>query len=381
MRSLPESHLADSIPSRNNLDRNKQFPFCYPLSPNAATLRGFRTLLLCRRRLSELVIKHKTDVGDNISGTPVDPVVFRKTPMYDALSKRFKSLFIWPAFLATFMPRYAEIKCKQKETPVKISYMNPNKRMLITSDKVRPKNPVSSLPAVTTAEVRTTTSSTSSHAITSETEHPRQSSNTVSAKDTISHSKNRFKTAIDYNSAKIVQRPLFPTQNNVKNLSTISTISPAATYSHTSSTKLPITNQISTQSCIITSPERKTVTGLTNSMIWARKRQALNETRDASSESSFYSPAKQRYATTEMDRTDESGDHSPTPLRQKPSSSTHRRKSSSKPRKTIIERKPENLETFHEVEIKNEIREDESSDIFIPRTKKPVADEDEDEYI
>lgn len=336
MRSLPESHLADSISSRNRLDQNKQFPFCYPLSPNAATLKGFRTLLLCRRRLSELVAQHKETVGD-VSGTPIDPNVFRKTPMYDALSKRFKSLFIWPAFLATFMPRYDNQSTKPP--PVEkharySSYFNPNKRMMITSDKLRPATRTPSC-----------TPGNSSHTLTSKT------IDNVSERPA-NQSEDRFKHSIEQNLTNVVQRPLFPSQNNQMNISTISTNSPSVqVFPHTSVCQPVENNNISS---VAADPgANKTNT---------RKRSAnKDDPQESSPKLSYQTPTKQRKKNNDG----ETGvDTSP-----KTPSSSHRRKSNSKPRKTIVSKKSDGI--LSEVEIKVESQqEDSSTDVFIPKTNK-----------
>jgi len=143
MRSLPQSHLADTIKEKNPYAAGQAFPSCYPLSPNSASLRGFRTLLLHRKRLSELVEKNKETI---------DKSAFRKTPMFDALNKRFRSMFVWPAFLATFMPRQAgEEDAKIIDnitTPSKLPQFNLHKRMTLPGKRL-PMSPLHSSPSKT----------------------------------------------------------------------------------------------------------------------------------------------------------------------------------------------------------------------------------------
>ncbi|XP_066932814.1 uncharacterized protein [Clytia hemisphaerica] len=130
MRSLPQKDLANSIKDQNPYNQGNTFPKCLPLSPNSSTLRGFRTLLLHRKRLSEQV---------NKSTTPINKEALQDTPMYNALSSRFKSMFVWPAFLATFMPRRAEELPSKKildQTPTKLPQFNFNKRMNIPGRRV-----------------------------------------------------------------------------------------------------------------------------------------------------------------------------------------------------------------------------------------------------
>ena len=205
MRSLPENHVVDDDQLNRSNEFKKIIPSCFPLSPNSATLKGFRSLLLYRRRLSESVNNRKAELGD-ITGTPMDPAVFRKTPMYDTLSKRFKSLFIWPAFLATFMPRRVATPQMQSpskpppvvQTPVKFfTYLNPNKRMLITPDKVRPGV---ALPSSSTT--KSSRSSNSSHTISSK----QQDRDKTKSKD---YSPVKSKQL----SKEITYRPLFPSSH------------------------------------------------------------------------------------------------------------------------------------------------------------------------
>jgi len=146
MRSLPQSHLADTIKEKNPYAAGQAFPSCYPLSPNSASLRGFRTLLLHRKRLSELVEKNKETI---------DKSAFRKTPMFDALNKRFRSMFVWPAFLATFMPRQAgEEDAKIIDnitTPSKLPQFNLHKRMTLPGKRL-PMSPLHSSPSKTNSD-------------------------------------------------------------------------------------------------------------------------------------------------------------------------------------------------------------------------------------
>ena len=83
------------------------FPACYPLSPNSASILGFRKLLLHRRKLGEIVREHA--VNSERMGIPVlRDKSYQNTKAYDALRKRFRSIFTWPAFLATFIPKYSD---------------------------------------------------------------------------------------------------------------------------------------------------------------------------------------------------------------------------------------------------------------------------------
>ncbi|XP_047126690.1 uncharacterized protein LOC105845985 isoform X1 [Hydra vulgaris] len=97
MQSLPHNE------SKIFLQSDEYISDCYPLSPSLPSLRGIRTLLLNRRILSNKVN----------SAFPKDSPFhedksYRQTRTYDALKKRFKSMFIWPTFLATFIPKYTE---------------------------------------------------------------------------------------------------------------------------------------------------------------------------------------------------------------------------------------------------------------------------------
>ena len=126
MSKLPQNESqSSSTPTKSKKSkRNVQsFPSCIPLSPNSASLRGFRMLLLQRKKLTE-----------KVAGSKLDKESFRNTPMYDALNKRFQSVFIWPVFLATFMPRHVEetenIILKKIMTPSKLPNFNFNKSMM-----------------------------------------------------------------------------------------------------------------------------------------------------------------------------------------------------------------------------------------------------------
>ena len=103
IRSLPQEDLVNDVMSTTE-DMNPgdlPFPDCFPISPNIASLQGFRTMLLHRRTLSSIV-----NSRDSLTGTR--DLSYRKTKSYDKLTKRFRSTFIWPAFLATFMPKYTD---------------------------------------------------------------------------------------------------------------------------------------------------------------------------------------------------------------------------------------------------------------------------------
>ena len=131
MRSLPQKQLADTIKGGNPYDEGKPFPQCGLIPPNSASLRGFRTLLLQRKKLSEQVQQ---------SGQDVDKDSLQSTKMYEALQMRFKSMFIWPAFLAIFMPREAEeAKDTPERTPSKLPQLNLNRRMNVRG-KLLPGN-------------------------------------------------------------------------------------------------------------------------------------------------------------------------------------------------------------------------------------------------
>ena len=128
MRQLPQKALADSIQGKDPYAEGSPFPQCTLLPPNTASLKGFRTLLLHRKRLSEQVEK---------STERVDKKSVQSTKMYEALRMRFKSMFIWPAFLSIFMPRRVEGLSKNSEptssklqTPSKLPQFNLNKRMM-----------------------------------------------------------------------------------------------------------------------------------------------------------------------------------------------------------------------------------------------------------
>ena len=79
MSKLPQNESqSSSTPTKSKKSkRNVQsFPSCIPLSPNSASLRGFRMLLLQRKKLTE-----------KVAGSKLDKESFRNTPMYDALNK------------------------------------------------------------------------------------------------------------------------------------------------------------------------------------------------------------------------------------------------------------------------------------------------------
>ena len=102
IRSLPQEDLDNDVASTTediNLGDILPFPDCFPISPNIASLQGFRTMLLHRRTLSSIVNSQDSSTGTR-------DLSCRKTKSYDKLTKRFRSTFIWPAFLATFMPKY-----------------------------------------------------------------------------------------------------------------------------------------------------------------------------------------------------------------------------------------------------------------------------------
>lgn len=97
MKALPRNNLAGSCPSNNSLLSNAPFPTCYPLSPTESSLHGFRTLLLHRRVLGDIVNRHY--------GNTQRDLAYQRTRSYQALRNRFRSIFMWPAFLATFIPK------------------------------------------------------------------------------------------------------------------------------------------------------------------------------------------------------------------------------------------------------------------------------------
>ena len=131
MKSLPQKQLTDTLNAQNPYEDGKIFPNCDLLPPNTASLRGFRTLLLHRKRLSEQIER---------SGQDVDKISLHSSQMYEALQKRFKSIFLWPAFLSIFMPREAEDRQETAEkTPSKLPQLNLNKRMSLRGRSI-PQN-------------------------------------------------------------------------------------------------------------------------------------------------------------------------------------------------------------------------------------------------
>ena len=123
MKSLPQQNNI-SNPNNNAFSLDKRFPTCYPLSPNEASLRGFRTLLLHRRHLS-------TIVNNQYPSQETRDTSYRNSRTYDALKKRFRSIYMWPAFLATFLPKYVPTS-----TPLHIlqnTPLNPNHSLLAST--------------------------------------------------------------------------------------------------------------------------------------------------------------------------------------------------------------------------------------------------------
>lgn len=130
MKSLPQKQLVGNKNAQNPYQEGK-LPDCDLVPPNAASLRGFRTLLLQRKKLSEKIEQ---------SGQDSDRKKLHNTQMYGALQKRFKSIFLWPAFLSIFMPRQAE-KAEETpdKTPSKLLQLNLNKRINLRS-RLIPQN-------------------------------------------------------------------------------------------------------------------------------------------------------------------------------------------------------------------------------------------------
>ena len=120
MKSLPQKQLIDTINGKSPYEGEQLFPDCDLLPPNTASLRGFRALLLHRKRLSEQIEQSSQDVNNRS---------LHDTQIYEALQKRFKSIFLWPAFLSIFMPKLHGAEETPEKTPSKLPQLNLNKRM------------------------------------------------------------------------------------------------------------------------------------------------------------------------------------------------------------------------------------------------------------
>ena len=112
MQSLPNNQNKTPVQSGDYI------PDCYPLSPGVPSLRGMRTLLLNRRILSE-----KVKAAFPIDSNSYRDTSYRQTRTYDALQKRFRSMFLWPTFLATFIPKYTQYSM-QPDLTVPINFVS-----------------------------------------------------------------------------------------------------------------------------------------------------------------------------------------------------------------------------------------------------------------